>query len=61
MSMLPCSRVIVYSGVAGVEATANSPQPLISGMNTFLKQLNITFRRDPTNFRPVSTCVTCDV
>lgn len=22
------------------------------GMNTFLRQLNITFRRDPTNFRP---------
>jgi ATP-binding cassette subfamily E protein 1 len=21
-------------------------------MNTFLKQLNITFRRDPTNYRP---------
>ena len=21
-------------------------------MNTFLKSLNITFRRDPTNFRP---------
>ena len=21
-------------------------------MNTFLKQLNITFRRDPSNFRP---------
>lgn len=21
-------------------------------MNTFLKQLNITFRRDPVNFRP---------
>ena len=27
-------------------------QSLIPGMNSFLKQLNITFRRDPTNFRP---------
>lgn len=27
-------------------------QSLIPGMNTFLKQLNITFRRDPSNFRP---------
>ena len=28
------------------------PPSLSLGMNTFLKQLNITFRRDPTNFRP---------
>ena len=27
-------------------------QGLIPGMNTFLKLLNITFRRDPTNYRP---------
>lgn len=27
-------------------------QSLIPGMNSFLKQLNITFRRDPSNFRP---------
>jgi ATP-binding cassette subfamily E protein 1 len=25
---------------------------VIPGMNTFLEQLNITFRRDPSNFRP---------
>lgn len=44
--------VIVYEGAPGIETTANAPQALIPGMNTFLKQLNITFRRDPTNFRP---------
>lgn len=44
--------MIVYSGIPGVEATAHSPQALVPGMNTFLKQLNITFRRDPTNYRP---------
>ncbi|CAM9492903.1 unnamed protein product, partial [Ectocarpus sp. 8 AP-2014] len=32
--------------------TAHSPQGLLSGMNTFLDLLRITFRRDPTNFRP---------
>jgi ATP-binding cassette, sub-family E, member 1 len=52
MATYLADRVIVYSGVPGVEATANSPQGLVNGMNTFLKQLNITFRRDPTNFRP---------
>lgn len=25
---------------------------LVAGMNAFLKNLNITFRRDPTNYRP---------
>ena len=28
------------------------PQSLLTGMNLFLKNLNITFRRDPTNYRP---------
>ena len=35
-----------------VETTANSPQSLLSGMNKFLEQLKVTFRRDPNNFRP---------
>jgi len=30
----------------------NSPEGLLTGMNKFLKSLDITFRRDPTNFRP---------
>lgn len=52
MATYLADRVIVYDGVPGVETTAHSPQPLVAGMNTFLKQLNITFRRDPANFRP---------
>ena len=28
------------------------PQSLLSGMNKFLASLEITFRRDPTNYRP---------
>ncbi len=42
----------MYDGQPGIETTANAPQALIPGMNTFLKQLNITFRRDPANYRP---------
>lgn len=42
----------MYEGVPGVKCRANSPQSLVSGMNKFLNLLNITFRRDPTNFRP---------
>ncbi|KAL8276117.1 hypothetical protein RQP46_011499 [Phenoliferia psychrophenolica] len=45
-------RVIVYSGEASVEAFAGPPESLLTGMNKFLKSLEITFRRDPTNFRP---------
>lgn len=52
MATYLADRVIVYDGIPGIETTAHSPQPLVAGMNTFLKQLNITFRRDPTNFRP---------
>lgn len=52
MATYLADRVIVYDGVPGVETCAHCPQALIPGMNTFLKQLNISFRRDPTNFRP---------
>jgi len=52
MSTYLADRVIVYEGEPGIKAKANSPCGLIAGMNKFLADLNITFRRDPTNFRP---------
>ncbi|RLN71920.1 hypothetical protein BBJ28_00015909, partial [Nothophytophthora sp. Chile5] len=52
MATYLADRVVVYDGQPGIECTAHSPQSLLTGMNTFLKQLQITFRRDPTNFRP---------
>ena len=52
MATYLADRVIVYEGSPGVNCQANSPQSLVSGMNSFLKTLDITFRRDPTNFRP---------
>ena len=30
----------------------NRPQDLLSGMNSFLRSLDVTFPRDPTNYRP---------
>ena len=39
-------------GRPGVECYANPPVGLVDGFNTFLKQLDVTFRRDPVNFRP---------
>jgi ATP-binding cassette subfamily E protein 1 len=52
MATYLADRVVVYSGEPGKEATATAPQGLLTGMNEFLKQLEVTFRRDPTNFRP---------
>lgn len=52
MATYLADRVITYSGTPSVESTAHEPQSLLSGMNTFLESLMITFRRDPSNFRP---------
>ncbi|BAF26581.1 Os10g0432200, partial [Oryza sativa Japonica Group] len=52
MATYLADRVIVYEGQPAVDCTANAPQSLLSGMNKFLSHLEITFRRDPTNFRP---------
>eukprot|EP01114_Cavostelium_apophysatum_P018210 TRINITY_DN558_c0_g1_i2.p1 TRINITY_DN558_c0_g1~~TRINITY_DN558_c0_g1_i2.p1 ORF type:complete len:641 (+),score=187.81 TRINITY_DN558_c0_g1_i2:54-1976(+) len=52
MATYLADRVVVYDGNPSVDCTAHSPQNLVSGMNKFLKDLDITFRRDPTNFRP---------
>lgn len=52
MATYLADRVIVYDGEPSVDCRANAPESLITGMNKFLKALEITFRRDPTNFRP---------
>lgn len=52
MATYLADRVIVFDGTPSVSTMANSPQSLLSGMNRFLEMLNITFRRDPSNFRP---------
>ena len=52
-------RVVVYTGRPGIEATATAPQSLLTGMNQFLKSLQVTFRRDPTNFRPRYVYLSC--
>jgi ATP-binding cassette subfamily E protein 1 len=44
--------VIVFEGKPGVQSTAKSPQNMKKGVNSFLKEMGITFRRDPINFRP---------
>ena len=52
MATYLADRVIVFEGQPAVAAKATPPQSLLTGMNQFLSSLEITFRRDPTNFRP---------
>ncbi|GMH43286.1 hypothetical protein BSKO_11208 [Bryopsis sp. KO-2023] len=52
MATYLADRVVVYEGEPSIAATARAPQTLQSGMNLFLRNLDITFRRDPTNYRP---------
>jgi ATP-binding cassette subfamily E protein 1 len=52
MATYLADRVVVYEGIPSVDAVANTPQSLLTGMNKFLASLEITFRRDPTNYRP---------
>mmetsp|Transcript_59702 Transcript_59702/g.69778 ORF Transcript_59702/g.69778 Transcript_59702/m.69778 type:complete len:684 (-) Transcript_59702:345-2396(-) len=52
MASAMADRVIVYEGKPGVECYARSPASVAEGFNRFLKNLNVTFRKDPINFRP---------
>jgi ATP-binding cassette subfamily E protein 1 len=52
MATYMADKVIVFDGIPAKKAHCTEPVPLITGMNRFLKMMDITFRRDPTNFRP---------
>ncbi|KAI9738927.1 MAG: Fe-S cluster-binding ribosome biosynthesis protein [Claussenomyces sp. TS43310] len=52
MATYLADRVIVFDGQPGVDARANAPESLLTGCNSFLENLDVTFRRDPSNFRP---------
>jgi ATP-binding cassette subfamily E protein 1 len=52
MATYLADRVLVFDGIPAKQAFCGPPEYLISGMNRFLKMMDITFRRDPTNFRP---------
>ena len=49
MATYLADRVIVFEGKPAVESYARTPEGLLTGMNKFLRSLDITFRRDPTN------------
>jgi len=52
MATYMADKVIVFDGEPAKETYCTSPETLVTGMNKFLKLMDITFRRDPTNYRP---------
>lgn len=52
MATYLADRVIVFDGKPSVDAHANTPESLVTGCNTFLRNLDVTFRRDPNSYRP---------
>ena len=52
MATYLADRVIVFDGQPSIDARANKPESLLTGCNRFLKNLDITFRRDPVSYRP---------
>jgi len=52
MATYLADRVIVFEGEPSIHTLAKAPSSLLTGMNKFLCNLDITFRRDPNNFRP---------
>jgi ATP-binding cassette subfamily E protein 1 len=45
-------RLMVFSGDPGVNGFAKPPTTLRKGMNGFLKEMDVTFRRDSVTRRP---------
>lgn len=52
MATYLADRVIVFDGIPSKDAHSGSPESLVTGCNRFLKNLNVSFRRDPNSFRP---------
>lgn len=47
-----CDDIIVFDGVPAQSGFANAPVEMVLGMNSFLKKLNISMRRDHESKRP---------
>ncbi|WP_414836333.1 ribosome biogenesis/translation initiation ATPase RLI [Candidatus Nanohalococcus occultus] len=45
-------RGVVFSGEPGIEGKADSPERIENAMNEFLKEVGITYRKDPETNRP---------
>ena len=51
MGLYLADRVVVYEGAPAQSCKALEPQNLVTGINRFSENLEVTFRRDPCNIR----------
>ena len=47
-----CNKLIIFKGETGIECETSTPLKIDEGMNLFLKDIGITFRRDEHSNRP---------
>ena len=52
LAMYMADKIITFQGTPAVSMKASMPMSASLGINVFLKNLNVTFRRDPTTHRP---------
>ena len=52
LALYMADRVMLFDGQPGISCHASSPQDRISGINSFLKTMDITYRRDHETGRP---------
>ena len=52
MATYLADKVICFEGTPAKECTCTTPESMITGMNKFLRLMDISFRRDPSNYRP---------
>ena len=52
MATYLADKVICFEGTPAKDCTCTTPESLITGMNKFLRLMDISFRRDPSNYRP---------
>lgn len=52
LAMYMADKIITFQGTPAVSMKASTPMSASHGINTFLKDLNVTFRRDPITHRP---------
>jgi len=46
------NKIIVFTGSPALSSVANEPLSVGEGINKFLKELDISFRRDSISLRP---------
>lgn len=52
MAAYLADKIILFTGIPSIDCKTTEPQSLYNGMNSFLKEMNITLRRDPVSHRP---------